>query len=266
MLDLHQNIKEALKERKTLDYKGYPFPSEPLWKETLEVIQRLSEQSNERVTPSLISELLNFNSEETRERYGAYIYKRLFGANKLYGEVMLKVVRSGVKASVVESLWRSMYFRIEPVIGKTFLDILWPREPGSVITRGEIKNYVQGSWRTFGSKIMERTILCLKQAGVIRAYEKDFVVSGFGNLEEPLMIMLHLIFVLETPAVTISMVTIEENNFWKFLGYRNLDHVRIALRKAELDGLLARYAIVDHIEQITTKYSLSTFITNMSSL
>jgi hypothetical protein len=237
-----------------------PFPQEPLWDDTLDVIFKLANIESNQYTASEIAKVLRFNSEETRQRYGNAIYRRLFGHDELYGKTLINVARYYNDPVLVETLWRTIYFLIEPIPAKTYLDIIWLRTPGSMISSTEIKNYVRSQWKSLGAKVDERVSLSLKHSGVIRKHEKKFVISGFANLETSLLLMVHLLYVKESSAVTVSMTSIENNNFWKYLGYRSLDHVRVALRKAEHQGLLARYAIVDHIEQITTKYSLSSLI------
>jgi hypothetical protein len=44
---------------------------------------------------------------------------------------------------------------------------------------------------------------------------------------------------------------------WKYLGFSHEDAVRQFMRKLERRGLLSRYATVDRLEQVTTKYPLA---------
>ena len=50
--------------------------------------------------------------------------------------------------------------------------------------------------------------------------------------------------------------------WWRYLGYRSAAEVRATLRDAERAGLIARYSIVDDLEQITTRYSLDDYLDN----
>lgn len=244
----------------TNDQSEIPFPQEPLWNDTLEVIQRLAGTGETPFTSQQIANNLRHNSEETRMRYGNAIHRRLFGHNELYGRTLLEVARAYQDEALVEALWRTIYFGVEPILGRTYLDIVWPREPGSVIGTGEIKNYVRTTWKSLGTKVVDRVTLSLKQSSAIRKHGKEYIIGGFANLETSFLVLLHMFFAQDAAAITVRVASIEQSNFWKFLGYRSIDHVRVALRKAEQQGLLARYAVVDHIEQVTTKYSLSTLI------
>ena len=83
--------------------------------------------------------------------------------------------------------------------------------------------------------------------------KQDLIVVGFANLEDALIIATHLLMAREPR--TIKMTEIEANPYWKYLGYKKFDHVRIAFRNAEAKGTIMRYAVVDHLEQITTRYT-----------
>jgi len=252
----HQRAEEKVE----IEDLSIPFPQEPLWNDTMEVIRKLARGGHSTFTADEIANALRFNSEETRQRYGNAIYRRLFGHKEIYGQTMIKVARAYQDDPLVEAIWRTVYFGVEPILGKTYLDIIWPREPGSVISTAEIKNYVRTTWKTLGAKVVDRVSLSLKQSNAIRKHTKDYIIGGFANLETPLLILLHMFFAQESSATTVRVASIEQNNFWKFLGYRSIDHVRVGLRKAEQQGYLARYSVVDHIEQVTTKYSLSSLI------
>ena len=47
---------------------------------------------------------------------------------------------------------------------------------------------------------------------------------------------------------------------WKYLGFSHDDAVRQFMRKLERHGLVSRYATVDRLEQVTTKYPLASLL------
>jgi hypothetical protein len=53
---------------------------------------------------------------------------------------------------------------------------------------------------------------------------------------------------------------IAEAVWWRYLGLRGEDQVRDVLREAESAGLIARFAKVDELEQVTTRYSQLQYI------
>lgn len=59
------------------------FPQEPLWSDTIDVIQKVSAQDVTVITSQDIGNLLRFNSIETRKRYGNIIYRRLLSDKRI---------------------------------------------------------------------------------------------------------------------------------------------------------------------------------------
>lgn len=70
--------------------------------------------------------------------------------------------------------------------------------------------------------------------------KQQLIIVGFANLEDALLLSTHLLLA-QTPR-TIKIAEIEANNYWKFLGFRKFDQVRIGFRSAEAKGLIMRYA------------------------
>lgn len=229
-----------------------PFPQEPLWKETLDVLNEA--QSVEVLTdPKALERILHFNSKETRTRYGRAMATRFARLDGPTLKGLFDIVKSNTSRTTTEAIWRVLFCMVEPVVAQTYLEIIWPREPGSAITRNEIRSYVETAFKQESSKLNTRLVNCLKQGGYILPQGKDnLIVVGFGELEEALILATHLLFA-QSPK-TIKLSEIETANYWRFLGYRKFGHVKVGFRSAEAKGLLERYAIVDHLEQITTRY------------
>lgn len=49
--------------------------------------------------------------------------------------------------------------------------------------------------------------------------------------------------------------------FWKLIGIRDEATVRSILRDANAKGFIAKYTIMDQLEQITTRYSFDEYLT-----
>ena len=62
-----------------------------------------------------------------------------------------------------------------------------------------------------------------------------------------------------TPRV-IDLKFLLTESIWKYLGFSDEDVVRQFMRKLEPRGFLSRYAIVDRLEQVTTKYPLASLL------
>ena len=126
----------------------------------------------------------------------------------------------------------------------------------------EVKSYIETGFPQQSKTLYERLMNCFKQSGYLLPQGKqDLIIVGFANLEEALVIATHLLLAREPRTIKIS--EIEANPYWKFLGYKKFDHVRVAFRNAEAKGMIMRYAVVDHLEQITTRYTWPELLANL---
>jgi hypothetical protein len=230
-----------------------PFPQEPLWQETIALLTQVN--SAEILTNAKsVENLLHFNSIESRSRYSRAIATRCKRLEYQKLQDVLDLVKSGMSAETLEQVWRVLFCQVEILFAQTYLDLVWPRDPGSSLRRDEVRSYIETTFPQQSKMLYKRLMNCFKQAGYLLPEGKqDLVVVGFANLEESLLIVTHLLMARAPRTIKIS--EIEADPYWKFLGYRKFDHVRVAFRNAEAKGMLMRYAVVDHLEQITTRYT-----------
>lgn len=240
-------------ETKIQNSGKFPFPQETFWKETLDVIGKV-DNIETLTNAKLIENLLPFNSQGSRARCSHTIvtrFKRL-DPDVLHG--FFEFVRIGAPPDIIEQIWRILFCEVEAIFAQMYLDVIWPIRAGQAISRDDLKSYMQTTFPQQGAKLQERLIFCLRHAGYILPHGRhDLVVVGLANLEDALVIATHLL-VAKGPR-TIKISEIEANPYWKFLGYKKFDHVRVAFRNAEAKGTIMRYAVVDHLEQITTRYT-----------
>jgi len=237
----------------TQNIQEFPFPQKPLWKETLDLV---GEVDNIEIftNAKLIENLLPFNSQESRARYSRAIATRFRRLDPYVLQGFIELVKASPPTAIIEQIWRILFCKVEAIFAQMYLDIIWPREPGHAIHRDEIKSYIQTTFPQQSKMLCEMLILCFRQAGYMLTHGKqDLIIIGFANLEESLLIVTHLLMARAPRTIKIS--EIEASPHWKFLGYRKFDHVRVAFRNAEANGILMRYAVVDHLEQITTRYT-----------
>ena len=229
------------------------FPQEALWKETLDIINA-GDSVDFLTDPKGLSESLPFNSKETRERYGQAIATRFSRLNPTITHGLIDMVKSHVEINIIEQIWRVLFCMAEPLVAQVYLEMIWPREPSSSINRNEIRSYIETAFQQQSTKLNQRIISCLRHSGYLMPHGKqDLIVVSFGNPEYALILATHLVLAQNPRTITLSEV--ESSNYWRFLGYRKFDHVRLGFRSAEAKGLIMRYANVDHLEQITTRYT-----------
>ena len=89
------------------------------------------------------------------------------------------------------------------------------------------------------------------------------MVSGwYQALPEPadaLLVLLHA-RLAPTPRI-VRLSELLNKTWWRLLGLREPDAVRRILREASAAGLIARYAVVDELEQVTTRYPAAEYLT-----
>lgn len=229
------------------------FPQEPLWKETLAVLSK-ARDLDILVNAKELADLLHHNSEETRGRYGQALATRFSRLEKGWLSGLFDISKKDEKLAMAEKVWRVLFCKIEKIVGRTYLDLIWPREPGSLIERNEIKSYAATTFSQFGKKLSQRLASCLQFAGYLVPQNKNsYYIAGFGELDDSLILSTHLLFA-QSPQ-TLRLSDLEASHYWKYLGFRKFDFVRVVFRNAETQGLIMRYSTADHLEQITTKFN-----------
>ena len=241
-----------------------PFPQEPLWKETLAII-KTAEDADFLSDSKLLESKLTFNSKETRQRYSRAIATRFSRLDLPIRQCLVAMARSNTGIDIIEQIWRVLFCMAEPLVAQVYLEMIWPREPGASISRTEIRSYIETAFQQQSAKLNQRIVSCLQQSGYLMPHGKqDLIVVSFANPEYSLVLSTHLLMAY-TPR-TIRLVEIQASNHWRFLGYRKFDHVRLGFRSAEAKGLIMRYANVDHLEQITTRYTWQELISKRNKL
>jgi hypothetical protein len=101
-------------------------------------------------------------------------------------------------------------------------------------------------------------LLTVRYLGFVGRYGKDLVIEQIPTPADALLILLHD-RLAPTPRI-VRVSEILEEKWWRYLGLREAEVVRRVLRQAEAAGLLAQYAIMDELEQVTTRYSRDEYI------
>jgi hypothetical protein len=86
---------------------------------------------------------------------------------------------------------------------------------------------------------------------------KYYIVQQVSNETASLLIFHHRY--APTPRV-IDLKFLLREPTWKYLGFSSEDAVRGFMRNLERRGLIGRYATVDRLEQVTTRYPLESLI------
>jgi hypothetical protein len=203
----------------------------------------------------LVIKNLHQNSLETRRRYVQSIAQWFFsdGINGLLPKVWY-AYRDDI---VVHDLLRWSYLAHEPVMGSCVADALFPLENGIAIPPSYFDKFLISYLGTPPpEKTRERLKINLKRLGFLeRARGKPDRLASVVPQKTSFLVLLHHIFAPRSVR-TVELRTMFTNPFWRYLGYKSEDAVRNVLREADAAGVIGKYIVADHIEQVTTRCAL----------
>lgn len=136
-----------------------PFPQEPLWQETIALITQVN--SAEILTNAKsVENLLHFNSSESRSRYGQAIATRFKHLEYQKLQDLLDLVKSEMSVETLEQVWRVLFCQVEILFAQTYLDLVWPRDPGSSLRRDEVRSYIETTFPQQSKMLYKRLMNC----------------------------------------------------------------------------------------------------------
>lgn len=213
--------------------------------------------------PELLAALikqLGQNSMETRGRYAQSVVKWFFpdGLDGLARRVWVAYGDENIETDIL----RYLYLVAEPVMGACVAEALFPLENGMQIP----PQYFDQFLKTFfgespPQKTRERLKSNLMKLGFLdRTRGKSDRLKLVMPSRTSLLILLHHLFSPQGTR-TVELRRLLADPFWKFLGYKSEDAVRVVLREANTAGLLGKYVVADQLEQVTTSLSADEFLT-----
>ena len=200
---------------------------------------------------------LPHNSPQTRLRYTSLITRRYFPDGSL-DNLLTQVWRHYRDEPILTDLMRVATLEMEPAIASFVVEELLARQPGAILDPQVPRAFVETAFGEFKKKSYERLLLSARYLGFVGRYNKSLVIEEIRTPADAMLIILHD-RLAETPRI-VRLAEVLEGHWWQYLGLRSADAVRDILRAGESAGLLARYAIVDELEQVTTRFSRNEYI------
>jgi len=200
---------------------------------------------------------LPHNSPQTRLRYASLITRRYFPDGSL-DNLLTQVWRHYRDERILTDLMRVATLEMEPAIGRFVTDELLPRCPGTVLDPQVARSFVQNTYGEFKDNSHSRLLRTVRYLGFLGRYGRQWMIQDIPTPADAMLIILHD-RLAETPRI-VRLAEVLEGHWWQYLGLRSADAVRGILRAGESAGLLARYAIVDELEQVTTRFSRNEYI------
>ena len=197
------------------------------------------------------------NSEETRKKYASLIISRLFPEKSLDG-INPKTWRFYRDEAILEDLARVTTLEAEAVISKFLLEQVMVLPPGSFIDNSTLQDYVSSAYGVFKRDPYNRLHQALIHMGFASTEKKGLLVQPLPIPNNAFMVFLHA-RLAPTPRI-VRLSDILNATFWKLMGIRDDATVRSILHDANAKGFIAKYAVVDQLEQITTRYSFDEYV------
>ena len=197
------------------------------------------------------------NSEGVRIRYANLIFLRLFRERNLDG-INPKVWRNYQDENILEDLARLTTLEVEPVIAKFVIEHVLILSPGMLIENSSIQDYISSIYGVYKRDAYTRLRTAIIHMGFVSSVRTGLMVQPIPLPDNALLLVLHARLAPTPRIVRISEVL--SGVFWKLLGIREESTVRSILQDAASKGLIAKYVLVDQLEQITTRYSYEDFV------
>lgn len=210
------------------------------------------------------------NSAAVRQRYTGLIIRRLFPERSLDG-LNPRVWQAYRDEGITSDLARVTTLEAEPVIADFVVNQLLPLQPGMVIDQAMLRDYISSTYGGYKRDSYTRLLSSLGKMGLVTWVDRSLVAQAVPRPTNALLILVHerlaptprivrVADILEPPEPMNHASSVAQHAFWHLLGMREPNEVRSALRDAEAAGLIAKYSVVDQLEQITTRYSYDEFL------
>lgn len=201
-----------------------------------------------------MEESLPYNSAYTRERYTRTIIK-LFYLNGSLDSLARRAWQTYREDQLLKDLMRYQFLAQEPTVAQFVVFHLIPMAPGTALDHELLKEFIQEVDPKGRSKMVQRLGQAIRRLGfVVRERQQD-VVMQISPSKTAFLLLLHHLFA-PTPRI-VTLRDILSDPFWQYLGLRDPETVRRILHEASARGLIAGYATIDQLEQITTRYTLN---------
>jgi len=227
------------------------------WETGLDAVKESINFSTFESFRTYLFENMRQNSDEVRKRYGTLILLRLFPEKSLDG-INPRVWRTYQDEKILVDIARLTTLEAEPVIAKFVVEQILALQPGAQIDNSIIRDFISSEYGTYKHDSYRRLRSSLIRMGFLSPVTNGVIVQPVPLPNDAFLIALHA-KLAPTPRI-VRISDILEATFWKLMGIRDEATVRSVLREADEKGLIAKYAIVDQLEQITTRYSFDEYL------
>jgi hypothetical protein len=204
-----------------------------------------------------LADRLPQNSPETRRRIANLIVRRYYPERSLNSLPSL-VWRAYQREDILIDVMRVATLETEPVVARFVLEHIVALAPGDPFDVGLARDFITKVYGGFKQDSYSRLLITVQALGLIKHQGTQWFVQAVPRPDNALLILLHA-RLAPTPRI-VRVSDILSGTFWRYLGLREPGQVRAILQDAQAANLIARYVIVDELEQVTTQYSFEEYL------
>jgi hypothetical protein len=197
------------------------------------------------------------NAPVTRRKASNYIAKCYFPAKTLL-DLPAYVWRIYHRDNVLLDIMRVMTLDAEPIIARFITNHVLVLSPGDPFDTASARDFITSTYGGFKQDSYYRLLIAAQELGFVTHQGKTWFTQAIPRPDNALLILLHA-RLAPTPRI-VRLSDILAATFWQYLGLRSPDDVRAILRDAQAANLIARYAVVDELDQITTRYTVDEYL------
>ena len=225
-----------------------------LWNESIQAVKISVECVSRDELAKRLREEFAQNSATTRARHTTTVLSRYFPTPNI-DQLPRRLLRSYQDDTLLADAMAVLLPISEPVIGRLIIERLHPLVPGSEVPVKLFTSYGQEVDLHNAGKIATRCSTAARVSGwIARCGGKSHRLYRAVNPTAALLI-LHELYA-QTPRI-VELQRILTEPVWQYLGFEEAEQVRAFCRLMEQKQLIARYARVDRLDQITTRYTVN---------
>lgn len=227
------------------------------WEESIQAVKESLRFDSYPAFAEHVFNTLPQNSPQTRRRYVSLIGRWFFPERQLPG-FPARVWAAYGDETILRDVMRVCVLSQEPVIAGFIQQFILPIPPGTALQRDTFRTYIEQTYGEFKEQSYKRLTRTLHALGFIAKVGGVWFTRALPRPATAFLLLLHQRFA-PTPRI-VPLEQILADPFWWQVGYRTPDEVRDTLHDAAAAGLIARFVVVDHLEQITTRYTLDEWL------
>lgn len=250
-----------VKPQKVVPRRGTDLFVKAILKETIQMLPRLPDtESLDEIRLFLRAEL-HFSAEQTRQRYAAYITRRMF-PDGLADRSLRLFAKQFPNQQALREVCFYRFMKAEPLEAEVIETLVLPNIGAGRLSRERLKQFLASRYPSSQSikDSSQAVVEAMVSAGIAKS---DKVTMTFSYRDIPVPA---LAFVLHSEFPEPGMYDIrklEQNRFVRAMLW-NPERLLAALYELRNQGLVSKISEIDSVRQFTTRYTLAEVVDRLA--